>query len=82
MNWTDWHIETTLGWTDYQYDLRQTATEGTFERQSKSMDLLITRKLNSNWESYFKWRYEEDLSNSRDYEYYSNFWSLGVNWEH
>ena len=82
MNWTDWNIDTTLGWTDYQYDLRQTAYEGTFERQSKSMDLLITRKLNSNWESYFKWRYEEDLSNSRDYEYYSNFWSLGVNWEH
>ena len=43
--------------------------------------LSINRLISENLETYFRWSREEDFSNSRDYEYSSNFWSIGVIWE-
>ena len=80
MKFENWNIETELGWSDYQYDLRETSSGQTFDRKSNSLDFLVTRKLNTSWDAYLKWRFEEDHSNSRDYEYFSNFWSIGINW--
>ena len=76
-----WKSVSELGWANYLYDIRTVSPDTQFERQSYAIDLLVTRKISSDWETYFKWRYEEDQSNARDYEYYSNFWALGVKWE-
>ena len=76
-----WKSVSELGWANYLYDIRTVSPDAQFERQSYGVDLLVTRKISSDWETYFKWRYEEDQSNARDYEYYTNFWALGVKWE-
>jgi dihydroneopterin aldolase len=76
-----WKSLTELGWANYLYDTRTISQDIHFERQSYGIDLLVTRKISSDWEAYLKWRYEEDQSNSRDYEYYTNFWALGIKWE-
>ena len=76
-----WKSVSELGWANYLYDIRTVSPDAQFERQSYAIDLLVTRKISSDWETYFKWRYEEDQSNARDYEYYTNFWALGVKWE-
>ena len=76
-----WKSVSELGWANYLYDIRTVSPDTQFERQSYAIDLLVTRKISSDWETYFKWRYEEDQSNARDYEYYTNFWALGVKWE-
>ena len=76
-----WKSVTELGWANYLYDIRHVSPGAQFERQSYGVDLLVTRKISSEWETYLKWRYEEDQSNARDYEYYTNFWALGVKWE-
>ncbi|MBT7650974.1 MAG: hypothetical protein HN553_08370, partial [Opitutae bacterium] len=76
-----WKSVTELGWANYLYDIRPVSPGAQFEKQSYGVDLLVTRKISSDWETYFKWRYEEDQSNARDYEYYTNFWALGVKWE-
>ena len=52
-----------------------------FERKSLTNGVSINRKISENVDTYFRWSREEDFSNSRDYEYFSNFWSLGVIWE-
>ena len=76
-----WKSVSELGWANYLYDIRTVSPDTQFERQSYAIDLLVTRKISSDWETYFKWRYEEDQSSARDYEYYTNFWALGVKWE-
>ena len=76
-----WKSVSELGWANYLYDTRSVSPSVKFERQSYAIDFLVTRKISSDWETYFKWRYEEDQSNERDYEYYTNFWALGVKWE-
>ena len=76
-----WKSVSELGWANYFYDIRSVTPDAQFERQSYGVDLLVTRKISSDWETYFKWRYEEDQSNARDYEYYTNFWALGVKWK-
>ena len=76
-----WKSVTELGWANYLYDIREVSPRYQFERQSYGIDLLLTRKISSDWEAYFKWLYEEDQSNARDYEYYTNFWALGIKWE-
>jgi dihydroneopterin aldolase len=76
-----WKSVTELGWANYLYDVRPVSNGAQFERQSYGIDLMVARKISSNWEAYFKWRFEEDQSNARDYEYYTNFWALGVKWE-
>jgi dihydroneopterin aldolase len=76
-----WKSITGLGWANYLYDIRIVSPRAQFERQSYGVDLLVTRKISAEWETYFKWQYEEDQSNARDYEYHTNFWALGVKWE-
>jgi dihydroneopterin aldolase len=76
-----WKSVSELGWANYLYDTRSVSPGTEFERQSYGVDLLVTRKISTDWETYFKWRYEEDQSNARDYEYYTNFWALGIKWE-
>jgi dihydroneopterin aldolase len=76
-----WKSVTGLGWANYLYDIRTVSPGAQFERQSYGVDLLVTRKISAEWETYLKWQYEEDQSNARDYEYYTNFWALGVKWE-
>jgi dihydroneopterin aldolase len=76
-----WKSVTELGWANYLYDIRPVSPGAQFEKQSYGVDLLVTRKISSDWETYFKWRYEEDQSNARDYEYYTNFWAFGIKWE-
>jgi dihydroneopterin aldolase len=76
-----WKSVTELGWANYLYDIRPVSPGAQFEKQSYGVDLLVTRKISTDWETYFKWRYEEDQSNARDYEYYTNFWAFGIKWE-
>ena len=63
------------------FDQRSVLPGIKFKRQSFAFDFLISRKISSDWDAYFKWRFEEDQSNVRDYEYYTNFWALGIKWE-
>lgn len=76
-----WKVNTELNWANYTYDVRSVSNGSLFERESYGIDLQLTRKISSDWETYLKWSYEEDQSNARDYEYYANFWALGVKWE-
>ena len=81
IKWEKWKSLTELGWSNYFYDQRSVLPGIKFKRQSFAFDFLISRKISSDWDAYFKWRFEEDESNVRDYEYYTNFWALGIKWE-
>ena len=70
-----------LGGTHTKYDQRLTDNLEIFERKSLTNGVSINRVISENVDTYFRWSREEDFSNSRDYEYSSNFWSLGVIWE-
>ena len=76
-----YNIEVTVGGAHTKYDQRQTDNFEIFERQSLTNGVSITRELLDNMETYLRWSRDEDFSNSRDFEYSSNFWSLGVIWE-
>ena len=78
---SSYSIEVTLGGTHTKYDQRLTDNLEIFERRSLTNGLSINREITENVNTYFRWSREEDFSNSRDYEYSSNFWSLGVIWE-
>lgn len=81
MKWDRWLLHFDLGWNQFRYDRRILSNGERFERQSFTNHLQLTRVINENWNLYLKWNREEDLSNSRDYEYFSNFFSLGMSWE-
>jgi hypothetical protein len=74
-------IEFSLGGAQTKYDRRVTDTGERFTRDSLTSGLSITNRISENLEGYFKWSREEDFSSARDYEYSSNFWSMGVTWE-
>jgi hypothetical protein len=74
-------VTASLSGSDTKYDTRKIDTGELFERQSLRYSTSITRVLGERTEAYLKWSREEDFSNARDYEYYSNFWSLGLTWE-
>ena len=74
-------VEISLVGSKINYDKRQIGSGELFERENLTNGLSINRVLSENLETYFRWSREEDFSNSRDYEYTSNFWSLGVIWE-
>ena len=78
---SSYSIEVTLGGTHTKYDQRLTDNLEIFERKSLTNGVSINREITENVNSYFRWSREEDFSNSRDYEYSSNFWSLGMIWE-
>ena len=78
---SSYSIEVTVGGTHTKYDQRLTENLEIFERKSLTNGLSINREMTENVNTYFRWSREEDFSNSRDYEYSSNFWSLGVVWE-
>ena len=79
--WEKWLLEIDLGWNQFRYDQRTVLNGERFERQGFTNQLMLTRVINENWNAYLKWNREEDQSNSRDYEYFSNFYSIGVSWE-
>ncbi len=64
-----------------EYDSRLTDAGQRFRKEGLSGSLAITRSLSEDFDAYFRWSREEDFSNAREYEYHSNFWSLGVIWE-
>ena len=63
------------------YKHRRVDSGERFKRQSLSYSTSATFPFNEKTDFYFRWEREEDFSNARDYEYYTNFWSLGVQWE-
>jgi len=79
--WEKWLLEIDLGWNQFRYDQRKVPSGERFERQGFTNQLMLTRMINENWKAYLKWNREEDQSNSRDYEYFSNFYSIGLSWE-
>jgi hypothetical protein len=76
-----YEIEIALGGAQTKYDRRLTDAGEIFKRDSLTSGLSITRNISENIDGYFRWSREEDFSNARDYEYSSNFWSIGVAWE-
>jgi hypothetical protein len=76
-----YEIELALGAAKTKYDRRLTDTGEIFTRESITSGVSITRSISENIDGYFRWSREEDFSNARDYEYSSNFWSIGVAWE-
>ena len=74
-------VEISLVGSQINYNKRQIGTGELFERENLTKGLSINRLISENLETYFRWSREEDFSNSRDYEYSSNFWSIGVIWE-
>jgi len=74
-------IEFSLGGAQTKYDRRLTDTGERFTRDSLTSGLSITNRISENLDGYFRWSREEDFSSARDYEYSSNFWSMGVTWE-
>jgi hypothetical protein len=79
--WKKWLLETELSWSQFNYEQRTVLSGEKFDRQGFESQLILTREINENWNAYLKWNREEDQSNSRDYEYFSNFYSIGVSWE-
>jgi len=79
--WAKWLLEVDLGWNQFNYDQRTVSNGERFNRQGFSNQLMLTRSINENWNAYLKWNREEDQSNSRDYEYFTNFYSIGLSWE-
>ena len=77
----EWSSSVELGLADYQYQIRKVSSGITLDRQSYTMDLQLNRQITPAWKSYLKWGYEHDRSNSPDYQYNTNFWSLGLAWE-
>ena len=77
----EWSSSVELGLTDYQYQVRKVSSGITLDRQSYTVDLQLNRQITPSWKSYLKWGYEHSRSNSPDYQYYTNFWSLGLAWE-
>ena len=79
--WEKWLLEFDLGWNQFRYDQRTVSSGERFERKGFTNQLMLTRVINENWNAYLKWNREEDQSNSRDYEYFSNFYSIGISWD-
>ena len=79
--WENWLLQIDLGWNQFRYDQRTVSSGERFYRQGFTNQLMLTRLINENWKAYLKWNREEDQSNSRDYEYFSNFYSIGLSWE-
>ncbi len=79
--WEKWLLEIDLGWNQVRYDQRTVPSGERFERLGFTNQLMLTRLINENWKAYLKWNREEDQSNSRDYEYFSNFYSIGISWD-
>ena len=77
----EYKVELNLGWAETKYDVRKIDSGEKFERQSMVAGASLTRPLYDKFDAYFRWSREEDFSNARDYEYFSNFWSSGVMWE-
>ena len=63
------------------YKHRRVDSGDRFKRQSLSYSASATFPLKEKKDFYFRWEREEDFSNARDYEYFTNFWSLGLQWE-
>jgi hypothetical protein len=76
-----YEIEIALGGAQTKYERRLTDAGEIFKRDSLTSGVSITRIISENIDGYFRWSREEDFSNARDYEYSSNFWSIGVAWE-
>ena len=70
-----------IGIADSTYDLRRVELGHRFKRQNFSSAFSITRSLNESTSAYLRWTREEDFSNARDFEYFANFLSIGLNWE-
>lgn len=77
----EYKVELNLGWAETKYGIREIDSGEKFERQSMVAGASLTRPLYDKFDAYFRWSHEEDFSNARDYEYFSNFWSSGVMWE-
>ena len=73
----DWSSSLELGLTNYRYQVRKVSSGMILG----TLDLHLNRQITSSWKSYLKWGYENDRSNSLDYQYYTNFWSFGLAWE-
>ena len=78
---SSYEIEFSLGGAQTKYDRRLTDTDERFTRDSLTSELSITSRISEKLEGYFRWSREEDFSSARDYEYSSNFWSMGVTCE-
>ena len=78
---SDFKIEFSLGGGQTRYNHRLTDDGEIFKRDSLASGLSINQVIAKNLEAYFRWTREQDFSNARDYEYSSNFWSIGVAWE-
>ena len=81
VNLEKWLMEVELGWNHFRYGHRMVSNGEKFERQSFTNQLKFTRSIYENWNAYLKWNREEDQSNSMDYEYFSNFYSIGISWQ-
>ena len=79
--WEKWLLEIDLGWNQFRYDQRTVPSGERFERLGFTNQLMLTHLINEHWKAYLKWNREEDQSNSRDYEYFSNFYSIGISWD-
>ena len=79
--WKNWEIELGASASGFSYDYRSVESGEKFKRKSLRFNSLFSRPVSQIIDLYFKWSYEEDFSNSRDYEYNSAFWSTGISWE-
>ena len=82
-NWDfePWLIELEASGSNTSYESREAPDGKKFVRESLRLGAIITRPINENIGYYLKWSREEDFSNSREYEYFTNFWSTGIQWE-
>jgi hypothetical protein len=76
-----YNLDLEIGGAKTTYDLRRLVSGERFERESFTCSALFQRPLGDKLDAYFKWSREEDFSNLRDYEYYTNSWSAGISWE-
>ena len=82
-DWTldPWLVEFETSGSTTTYKSREAPNGAKFDRSGLRLGASLSRPINERIDYYLKWSREEDFSNSRDYEYYTNYWSTGIQWE-
>ena len=82
-DWTldPWLVEFETSGSTTTYESREAANGAKFDRSGLRLGASLSRPINERIDYYLKWSREEDFSNSREYEYYTNYWSTGIQWE-
>ena len=77
----EWNMEVEASGSRFSYDYRVVENGEKFVRKTIRINSQFTRSISKSLGYYLKLSYEQDLSNSLEFEYNSSFLSTGISWE-